>query len=140
MTLDPVHADLIARWKPTDEVIVAGVVAINSTPGTEYAVAPIALANKEVGFWTLDVEVISVTFDDGDVAKAVANTFETVDGVAGLGEVRYDAENAALRALAARETPGTGSYALIRADGTWSVFEGYRTVADYVAKLKAASA
>lgn len=133
------HEDLIARWKPTEEVIVAGVVAINSTPGTEYAVAPIALANKETGFWDLDVEVIPTAFLDGDIVKAVANTWEAADGIEALAEVRNVAEDAALHELAARETDGTGSYALIRSDGTWSVFEGYRTVADYVAKLKAAS-
>jgi hypothetical protein len=132
MTVD-VHADLQARWTPTGPQIAAAVVALHES-GADFAVVPIALARKEIGFWTPDVEVLPCTFLDGDVVKLAVNSFEDRDGIASYDKVRALAEDAALHLLALRETPGTGSYANIKADGTWAVFESYCTVERYLTR------
>ena len=112
-TTDP-HADLQARWRPSDEqvrqanaLLAAGYDAVRGPRGERGVFTVHVLVNKIPGFWTTDVEVVPV---DG--------VFTTRDGA-------YLAAISAAERHAQHDTgvPVLGGYAWHSAVDRWAVWE-----------------
>lgn len=100
--------DLCLRWAPSGTQIDSAKEILKGRTPTARVYVPIALIGKERHFWTDDVEVRPV---DGAWLAETDND-------------HYTAREAASRA--AREAvggTGIGSYAVIKHDGSWAVWE-----------------
>lgn len=108
---NPAMLDLRARYRPTDEQIAYALGALSQSDA-EFAIVGLAHPGKDHGFWTLDTVVLPVP-----LAAWVCDNDDSY----------YIAMEAAL--LAAERlldgAEGSISYAVVKRDGTWAVFEGF---------------
>jgi len=116
-TVDPL-ADLRARWKPSDHQRATAAALLAADRDASRVVVPIALPGKTHGIWEYAQAVEPAPgfwlAADSDFHQHLSYRY-----------ARDAAEFAAEQHLGDR--PGQPSYAVIRRDGTWAVFEGCRT-------------
>jgi hypothetical protein len=107
--------DLETRWCPTAMQIAAAKALMSGYPGGVTVFVPIALRNKVAGIWTEAVEVDPI---EGVYVLAYTGT-SPLDGAVDYSMAREIVEFVAK----ANSQNATGSYATIRPDGTWAVWE-----------------
>jgi hypothetical protein len=125
MSVRSLEKDLRERWRPTDQQVAVGVGAARAAAeavGVDaknvWAAVPLALANKETGWWTAEVQVVSA---EGVWVGWRGVESEAPSGLASIHSAGDRAAEASLRALAGRS--GVAGYATVTADGEWSVWE-----------------
>lgn len=107
--------DMQERWAPSQQQITAAKALLQDMPSDCEAMVPIAMHSKAYGIWTADVEVepiegVYIVVYCGFHPKAGA-----VDYAMGVEIIE--------RVAKVNSRNGTGSYAVIDADGNWAVFE-----------------
>lgn len=123
-SMNPVEADLHARWLPTAEQVAAGLAVLATVPEADrdrfLAVAALALPGKTYGLWELGQPVAPVPgiwlAENVTIGSQTAYSY---------GAARDAAEDAATAWLQANHLTGTVSFAVIRPDGHAAVFEGF---------------
>lgn len=109
--------DLRTRWAPSATQIAHAVELLAPYPHLELNVlVPIALNYKEHGFWNDGVEVNPI-----EGVYVLADIIGEAISAAGL--LYTDARDLVSKIAESQSLEGTGSYAIIDPDGTWSVFE-----------------
>ena len=116
MTME-LEQDLRTRWAPSAAQISHAVELLAPYPQFELSVlVPIALNYKDHGIWNDGVEV-----------EPIEGVFILADMYGEAGEVATllwsDARQLVCTIAKQNSLEGTGSYAIIDPDGTWSVFE-----------------
>ena len=109
--------DLRSRWTPSAEQIATAVDILQPYSHLNaWVLVPIAMNYKQFGIWNDDVEVAPVV---GVFLLAAENRYEEISSALPYSTARQLAADIAQK----MSIEGTGSYAVIDADASWSVFE-----------------
>lgn len=115
--IDP-YQDQRERYRPSPKAVTTALAALKAEPAAEAVVVPMWQPGKSYGIWRVGQVVASIELEGDDVLLAYPPH--------GCGPTIRDQQDKAYElagAELAKHGAGTTSYAVVRPEGTWAVFE-----------------